>query len=96
MNFNQFINDANEIIDYLRSKFNKKKIFLAGHSFGSLIGIYLVNQYPQKFYSYIGLSQIIDWTENDRLSLMWLTKEAEKKGDLKALTSLRPSGNPHI
>lgn len=94
MNFNQFINDANEIIDYLMSKFKKKKVFLAGHSFGSLIGIYLINQYPQKFHSYIGLSQLIDWTENDRLSLKWLKEEAVKRKDVRALKELEAVGQP--
>ncbi|WP_257008216.1 alpha/beta fold hydrolase [Bacillus sp. FJAT-45350] len=94
MNFNQFISDANEIIDYLMMKYKKKKIYLAGHSFGSLIGMYLINQYPEKFYSYIGLSQIIDWTENDRLSLKWLKEEAERRKDLKALKELKAVGKP--
>ncbi|WP_257008192.1 alpha/beta hydrolase [Bacillus sp. FJAT-45350] len=94
MNFSQFVEDGNEITDYLISKFNKEKIYLAGHSFGSLIGMYLIYQYPEKFYSYIGLSQIIDWTENDRLSLKWLKEEAEKRKDFKAMKELSAVGQP--
>lgn len=94
MNFEQLVSDANEITDYLLENYNKKKIFLAAHSFGTLIGIYLVNRYPEKFFSYVGLSQIISWTENDRLSYNYLIEEAEKRNDLKALKELGAVGEP--
>lgn len=55
MTLNQFISDANELIDLLRERFCQQKIFLAGHSWGTLLGLSLVHQYPEKFYSYIGI-----------------------------------------
>ncbi|WP_042458815.1 alpha/beta hydrolase [Neobacillus dielmonensis] len=94
MSFEQFLQDANEMVDYLKSEFKVEKVHLAAHSFGTLIGIYLVNRYPNKFYSYTGLSQIINWTENDKLSYEQIKKEAIKRNDKKALKELEEVGEP--
>ncbi|MEH7179196.1 alpha/beta hydrolase [Neobacillus vireti] len=94
MNINQFVLDANELTDYLRQRFNKEKIFLAGHSWGSTISLELAAKYPEKFYSYVGISQIVSWTENDRLALKWIKEEAKRRGNNKALLELESIGEP--
>ncbi|MDR4888021.1 alpha/beta hydrolase [Fredinandcohnia sp. QZ13] len=94
MTIEQFISDANELTDYLRDRFKQDKIFLAAHSWGTTIGLNLVSLYPEKFYSYIGFSQIISWTENDRLALKWLKEEAKRRGNKKAMGQLENVGEP--
>ncbi|WP_456274617.1 alpha/beta fold hydrolase [Bacillus sp. AK031] len=94
MNFEQFVQDANEMTDFLLKRFNQQKIYLAAHSYGSLIGMYLIHHHPQKFYSYTGISQLISWTENDKLSLQWLKTEAAARHDKKALKELNAVGVP--
>ncbi|WP_257985821.1 alpha/beta hydrolase [Bacillus sp. M6-12] len=94
MNFWQYVHDADELIDYLRSKFNQDKIYLVGHSYGSLIGIYLAHQCPEKLHSYVGISQIISWTENDKLCYKWAKDEANRRNDVKALKELDSIGEP--
>ncbi|MFS0820514.1 alpha/beta fold hydrolase [Bacillus sp. 1P02SD] len=94
MTIEQFISDANELTDYLRDRFKQEKIFLAAHSWGTTIGLNLVSMYPEKFYSYIGFSQIISWTENDRLALKWLKEEAKRRGNKKAIVELENVGEP--
>jgi pimeloyl-ACP methyl ester carboxylesterase len=94
MNFEQFVQDANEMTDFLLKRFNQQKIYLAAHSYGTLIGMYLIHQYPQKFHSYTGISQIISWTENDKLSLEWIKNEAAARNDNKALKELNAAGEP--
>lgn len=94
MSLAQIVEDANELTDYLRSRFGVEKIFLAGHSWGSTVGLSLASAYPEKFYSYVGLSQIVSWTENDRLALNWLKEEAKRRGNQKALKQLESVGEP--
>jgi pimeloyl-ACP methyl ester carboxylesterase len=94
MMISQFVSDANELTDYLRRRFNQEKIFLAGHSWGSTIGLELASKHPEKFYSYVGLSQIVSWTENDKLSLNWMKEEAKRRGNEKALKELESVGEP--
>jgi pimeloyl-ACP methyl ester carboxylesterase len=94
MTFEQLVSDAAELTDYLRERFRQDRIYLAAHSFGTLIGMYLVKKHPEKFHSYVGLSQIISWAENDRASLAWAKEEANRRGDYKALNELEEVGEP--
>ena len=94
MNIDQFIADANELTDYLRNRFKQPKLFLAAHSWGTTISLELASRYPEKFYSYVGLSQIVSWTENDKRALSWIKEEARRRGNRKALLELESVGEP--
>ncbi|ALC89333.1 alpha/beta hydrolase [Bacillus sp. FJAT-18017] len=90
----QYVSDATELTDLLRSRFNKHKIFLAGHSWGSVIGLHLASEHPEKFHAYVGISQIISWNENDRLALKWAKEQARIRGNKKAINELESVGEP--
>ncbi|MBU9714475.1 alpha/beta hydrolase [Bacillus tamaricis] len=94
MSVSQFISDANDLTDYLRGRFHVDKIFLAGHSWGSILGLSLAHRHPEKYYSYVGLSQIVNWCENDKLSLVWAKEEAKRRNNNKALRELESVGEP--
>lgn len=94
MTLEQFISDAKDVTDYLRNRFHQKKIHLAAHSWGTIIGLNLIKKYPEKYLSYTGFSQIINWVENDKLCYEWLLEEAEKKKDKKAISELKSLGLP--
>ncbi|MFS0862897.1 alpha/beta fold hydrolase [Fredinandcohnia sp. 179-A 10B2 NHS] len=94
MTISQFVSDAVELTDYLRNRFVQEKIFLAAHSWGSTVGLNLVANCPEKYHSYVGLSQIVSWTENDKLSYAWLKNEAVNRRNQKALRELEAVGEP--
>ena len=43
MNISQFVLDTIELTDYLRERFNKDKIFLAAHSWGTILGLKVIS-----------------------------------------------------
>lgn len=47
LSLDQIIYDAHELTLILKKKFNKDKIYLAGFSWGSIIGLRLALKYPQ-------------------------------------------------
>jgi pimeloyl-ACP methyl ester carboxylesterase len=94
MNLKQMISDALEVTDYLRGKYKQDRIHLAAHSWGTVIALSLVNQYPDRFYTYAAFSQITNWVENDKLSYQWLLKKANEDNNRKALEELRTVGEP--
>ena len=52
------VDDAIAVSEYLLARFDQEKIYLLGHSFGSLIGIKLAAERPDLFYAYIGMAQV--------------------------------------
>ena len=88
MNIEQFISDTVELINILRSKFNQKKIFIVGHSWGSILGLSIVQRYPELFYAYIGIGQVVNIRENEKISYQFVYEEAKKIGNKKALKQL--------
>lgn len=94
MRVEQFINDCNELVDILRSRFNQDKLFLAAHSWGTIIGLNIASRYPEKLHGYMGISQILNWSNNDQLCYDWVTNKAKQANDQKTLKKLKELGQP--
>ena len=94
MNVEQFISDARELTGVLLKKFNKEKIYLAGHSWGSYLGILTAARYPELFHAYVGVSQVVDVITAGRSEYMHILDLAEKEGNQKAVGELKRIGLP--
>lgn len=94
MNLNQFIEDAFEVVCYLKSRFNKEKIYLVGHSWGSALGMLLTQKYPEHFYAYIGIGQIGNWAKGETLSYEYTLAQAQKRSKSSAVKQLLKIGPP--
>jgi pimeloyl-ACP methyl ester carboxylesterase len=88
------VEDARICVEYLCDRFRKEKIYLVGHSYGSFLGVTLCRQYPRHIAAYIGVGQVADGAENERISYEFVLDEAEKRGDKKALADLKRIGAP--
>jgi pimeloyl-ACP methyl ester carboxylesterase len=89
-----YFQDCLELIDYLRTRFQREKVYLAGHSWGSVIGLTAASRIPEKLHGYVGISQVLNWTNNDQLCYQWLKTKAESANDQKTLTKLHELGQP--
>ena len=93
----QIREDALELINYLLAKYHQKKVFLIGHSFGSVIGLQLVANHPELFYAYIGVGQVAyDWNKSVASSYNWLHNQLEKANDTIGLKRIEADKFPHI
>lgn len=90
----QFFQDCMELIELLTSRFHKDKVYLAGHSWGSIIGLTVTSRIPEKLHGYVGISQILNWSENDMLCYQWVRMQAENAKDQKTLKKLDEIGSP--
>lgn len=64
MNINQMEQDTLEVVNYLRNRFQKRKIFVLGHSWGSVLGLWLAHEHPELIYAYVGVGQFINAQRN--------------------------------
>lgn len=94
MTFEQFLRDAHELTQYLKQHFKKGKIYLVGHSWGSQLGIKLVSLYPDDYYAYVGVSQVVDNLKSNEIAYTWLKKEMDSKGNQKDIKDLEAIGPP--
>ncbi|MCY9517668.1 alpha/beta fold hydrolase [Paenibacillus apiarius] len=89
----QAIQDTYEVVEYLKCKYNKKKIIIMGHSWGSVLGSLFVKQYPELVQAYIGVGQVINMIDNERIGYEKALKSAKAAGndkDYQALLRLEP------
>jgi pimeloyl-ACP methyl ester carboxylesterase len=77
MTLAQIVDDTVAVADYLRARFDKDKIYLMGHSWGSFIGIQAAAKAPDRFHAYIGVGQITNQLESERLAYAYMLKECE-------------------
>ncbi len=94
MNLAQFLSDADELTDYLRHRFKQNKIFLVGHSWGTVLGIELVKRHPEKYHAYLGVGQVVHTAEGERLSYDYTLQQAKTFNHAKALQELETIGPP--
>ena len=94
MNIRQFVSDICELSEYLRRRFHKEKIFLLGHSWGSLIGTLAVKQAPELFYAYVGAGQVVDMARNEEIAYQELLDFAQKENRPGLLSKLEETGPP--
>ncbi|WP_137937375.1 alpha/beta hydrolase [Chitinivorax sp. B] len=94
MTVNQFHADTHELVLLLRQQFNRDKIYLLGHSWGSYLGIVEAKHHPENLYAYIGAGQMIDLVKQEQLSHDFVTERAKADGNEKALKQLNEIGYP--
>lgn len=76
-----FENDTRELIDTLLRRFHRGKLYLAGHSWGTVLGFSIARKYPAYLYAYIAIGPMINQLESERMSLKLLKQQAEKNHD---------------
>ncbi len=94
MTLDRFVEDCNELIDYLRNRFHTQKVFIVAHSGGTIIGIKTAYKYPEKIHAYVGVAQVINEYEQQKVSYDFIVEEAEKSGDVKMQNAIKKIGPP--
>lgn len=88
MNFNQLASDAVEVTNYLRKRFGKKKIYIMAHSGGTPIALLAVSREPTLFFAYIGMGQITNQSESEKLAYQYMIDKYTEDGNQKRITEL--------
>jgi pimeloyl-ACP methyl ester carboxylesterase len=94
MNTDQYLADTHELVELLKTRFKKKKIFLLGHSWGSIIGLLTAYRYPESIHAYIGMGQVVNMQKSEALSYSYALAKARELKDEKAVKQLVQIGPP--
>lgn len=86
------LKDLFEVIQYLKKKYNKQKIVILGHSWGSVLGSVFIRKYPEEVAYYIGAAQVVSMLENEQVGYNKVKELIEQEGDKKSMKKLESIG----
>lgn len=89
-----YVADLNNVVQYLKERFNKNKIYIVGHSFGSQLGVWYAHRFPENIESYVGIGQVVDTVKCEQLSYDFTLREAKKRNKKIAAETLLKIGPP--
>jgi len=88
IHISRYVEDAIEVAEYVKRRYHKNKIILMAHSWGTIIGLSAAMKRPDLFYAYVGIGQVINTRENERLSFEYGLKQAKERKNLPAIKEL--------
>lgn len=73
-----FYNDTHDLVDSLLRQFGRSKLYLIGYSWGSGLGFYIADKYPEVLYAYVAVSPVVSQYRSDTISLAMLKETMGK------------------
>lgn len=90
----RYISDGYELTQYLCQRFKQEKVYVLGESWGSALGILLVQRYPELYHAFIGTGQMVEFVETDVRMYELVLKMAKDSGDTKQIEKMKNQGLP--
>lgn len=88
LSLDQIVKDGNQLAEWLVKEYAQEKIYLAGYSWGSLVGVEMASQHPEFYKAYFGISQFINKQEGMEISRKWVKEKAQEAKDEAALQKI--------
>ena len=89
-----YMEDGYALTQYLCRRFEQEKIFLLGESWGSALGIFLVENHPELYNAFIGTGQMVDFVETETIDYQLAMEVALNVGDENVVATLKKNGPP--
>jgi proline iminopeptidase len=94
MTVDQLVSDTISLSEMLRERFDERKIYLLGESWGSLLGVRAVQQRPDLYHAWLASGQMVSVRETDRRLYHDTIALARHTGDTALLTTMQRFGEP--
>ena len=94
MTITQFIADTANVARFLKSEFNKEKIIILGHSWGSALATMTVAKHPELFHAYVGVGQVSNMPATERYIHDYLVEKAQGAKAINDIRKLERIGEP--
>lgn len=94
MSVEQYIDDVHKMTQHLKKKFNREKIYLLGHSWGTQLGMVAAQRHPEDYHAYIGVGQVVHHHKAHHHAHTELKRRIKESGNLKDLQKLEDLQGP--
>jgi pimeloyl-ACP methyl ester carboxylesterase len=88
MTVQQMVSDTLALTNYLRQRFGKEKIYLMSHSGGTFIGIQAAAQAPELYHAYIGVAQMSNQLNSEKLAYDYMLQRFRAQGNTAMVRNL--------
>jgi len=92
--FEDYINDTVYIIDYLKDRFQVEKVYAAGHSWGTTLGLLVAKKHPELFHAFVAISLVSDLNISDKYAYNELLNRSQLPLYTQYLERLKKLGAP--
>lgn len=100
LKIDRYVQDAVEIAQQVAQRYGKRKVILVGHSWGTIVAMKAALARPDLFYAYVGIGQVINAHDNERISFdhgLQQARAAHNQAALDELATIAPyPGNQPI
>jgi pimeloyl-ACP methyl ester carboxylesterase len=83
-----FKQDTYQLIVELLRQFNHSKLYLAAHSWGTVLGFHIARNHPELLHAYIPICPMVNQLESERAILEKMKERATRTGNRVALKEL--------
>jgi pimeloyl-ACP methyl ester carboxylesterase len=94
LTLDRMVSDGLDLARWLAYRFGQTKVYLTGNSWGSTLGVLMVQREPSLFWAYAGTGQMVSQRETDRVLYHQLLDYADRTGDAGLRDRLRAYGEP--
>jgi pimeloyl-ACP methyl ester carboxylesterase len=94
VNLDRIVRDGIEVAEHLCATLGKKKVIVVGHSWGSMVGVHMVQRRPDLFAAYVGAGQVTSWKAKVQFQFDVLLAKARRENDKPLIEELEAIGKP--
>jgi len=94
MNLEVFLNDTHEVTQYLKKRFNKNKIFIIGHSWGTYLAVRTAARYPEDYYAVVTAGLLVNTIQQEDISYEFLVQRSKDLKNESIQNQLKNIGPP--
>jgi pimeloyl-ACP methyl ester carboxylesterase len=84
----RYVDDAIEVAEHLKARYGKRKLILMGHSWGTIVSMRAVLKRPDLFHAYVGIGQVLNVRENERISFEYAFERAKRENNAEAIKEM--------
>lgn len=94
MTIDRMVRDGIELTEYLLGHLHKERLVLLGHSWGTMLGVLMVEARPELFSAYVGTGQVVAKQEKEEILYAELMERLKADGDEEGIAALEEIGPP--
>jgi pimeloyl-ACP methyl ester carboxylesterase len=94
LTLDQLVTDAVSLTTLVREQYELPSVSVLGFSWGTELGIRLVQRHPELYAAYVGSGQAVDGIRNEEIGYAAALAATEAAGDAKGVAALKRVGPP--